>query len=265
MNEKYELKYEPSVAPVYVHKGNITFNAYETYKEQALAIADFIYGVTEVTEDNIKESKKVLAEARKVVTNLENERKRLKKEWNEPFTKFEQQIKEIVTIIDDADKEIRAQVRDLEEKERQAKKEKLFEMFTDKAQWMIMHDALGDELFDRWLTPYYLNKSVSMKQCEEAMAEWLREKEEGFDVLFETEDDDLRAEYLTAYCKTLDLQTTLKTVQADRKVKEQVSSINTGTVTEEKGIFVVTGKANIKLVEMLLDENGIKYTFRKGE
>ena len=259
----YELNYYESnegIEPVYAKQGFVLFNAYEAYKEQATAIAEYIFGM-EVTEDNVKEAKKVIAEARKVIGKLETKRKEVKKMMLEPYTDFEVKIKEVVSIIDDADREVRAKVNDLEEKERQAKKEKLRELFENKADWMIIHDAVPD-LFDRWLKPYHLNKTTSIKACETDMAEWLKEKEDGFHTLFNMEDHN---DYLVEYCKTLDLNQSIQTIQRNKAIKEQVKDVQVNPDKEEVGIFVITGKKNIKLVEMLLKENEVVYQFRKGE
>ena len=261
--QKYELNYSEmngTVAPVFAQKGYVLFNAYEEYKEQATAIAEYIFGM-EVTEDNVKEAKKVIAEARKVIGKLETKRKEVKRMMLEPYTDFEVKIKEVVSIIDDADREVRAKVNDLEEKERLAKKEKLRELFENKADWMIIHDAVPD-LFDRWLQPYHLNKSTSIKACETDMAEWLKEKEDGFHTLFNMDDHN---DYLVEYCKTLDLNQSIQTVQRNKAIKEQVRDVQVNPDKEEVGIFVITGKKNIKLVEMLLKENEVVYQFRKGE
>jgi hypothetical protein len=195
------------------------------------------------------------------VTNLENERKKVKNTLLAPYKPFESQIKEIASIIDDADREVRGKVNELEEQEREAKKEKLRGLFNEKAYWMAINDAVPD-LFERWLKPQHLNKSTSIKQCEADMAEWLKEMEEGFDTLFQMDDHE---EYLTEYCKSLDLNQTLQTVQQNKAIREQVKHVQVSPEQEERGIFVITGKANIKLVEMLLKENGISYQLRKGE
>ena len=103
----------------------VNFPAYEEYKEKAYAVAEYIYNM-EPTAENIKETKTTLAKARKLTDKLNRARIDMKKAILQNYTTFEQQVKEITGIIDDADKEIRAKVKDMEEAERQRKKEAIF-------------------------------------------------------------------------------------------------------------------------------------------
>ena len=109
---------------VEVEKGSIKFPAYETLKEQALEVARIV-SETDVTQENVKESKKMLANVNKSVKELESRRIAVKKAILEPYTEFEKQIKEIVAIVKDADEIVRIQVKDLEEVERSDKRDEL--------------------------------------------------------------------------------------------------------------------------------------------
>ena len=95
----------------------VKFDKFEYYKEQANEIAEYI-NTTVLTNDNIKEVKKDLADARKVVKGLDKIRIELRKELLVSFNDFEKQVKEIQKIIDDADTNLRDQVKALEEQER---------------------------------------------------------------------------------------------------------------------------------------------------
>ena len=95
----------------------VNFPAYEEYKEKAYAVAEHIFHM-DVTEENIKEAKQTLAKSRKLTDRLDRARIDMKKDILRNYTAFERQVKEIIAIIDDADREVRSKVKDLEEEER---------------------------------------------------------------------------------------------------------------------------------------------------
>ena len=106
----------------------INFHEYEKLKSEAIMISDYLSQM-EVTEDNIKEQKKILARVNKSVKLLNDRRIAIKKEILEPYTVFESQVKEIEKIVKDADEVLRNQVREIEEREREEKKKKLKDIF----------------------------------------------------------------------------------------------------------------------------------------
>jgi hypothetical protein len=56
-------------------------------------------------------------------TVIEDKRKAIKKQWNEPYDAFEKEVKQITSIIDQPIGEIDAQIKDYEERRKQAKRE----------------------------------------------------------------------------------------------------------------------------------------------
>lgn len=71
-----------------VTQGSILFPAYKKIKNDSLLLAQQIENI-EVTEENVKQSKKLLAAVNKEVKNLESERVLIKKEMLEPYNEFE--------------------------------------------------------------------------------------------------------------------------------------------------------------------------------
>src|SRR4051794_7228445 len=105
------------IEKIVVKQGSIQFNDYENVKQQAIKLAEEIKTV-EVTEDNIKQSKKLLAAVNKRLKELDDKRISIKKVMLEPYQLFEEQVKEIAAIVKDADQDVREQVKYLEEFER---------------------------------------------------------------------------------------------------------------------------------------------------
>src|SRR5688572_7638784 len=113
---------------ILVQAGLVQFNAFEKLKAEAAALADQIKTV-EVTDENLKQSKKLLAAVNKRVKLLEDKRIAIKKEVLQSYNLFEDQVKEIVAIVKEADETVRVQVKHLEEQERNEKHEILKELF----------------------------------------------------------------------------------------------------------------------------------------
>lgn len=85
-------------------------------KEQMKEYEDYL-----VTEDSIKDDKKVLADLRKTKTALDNARKDVKKAWLQPYEEFEERCKSVISLVDDKINLINDQLK-LFDEERVAKK-----------------------------------------------------------------------------------------------------------------------------------------------
>lgn len=233
----------------------VNFPAYEEYKEKAYAVAEYIYNM-EPTEENIKETKATLAKARKLTDKLNRARIDMKKAILQNYTTFEQQVKEITGIIDDADKEIRAKVKDMEEAERQRKKEAIYELWLKRipVYGYDLLNAVFPNAFDRWLTPKHLNKSTSMKSIETEMTAWLQKTLTEIGTLKDMGDD-----YLEAYSYTGDMAAAIKQVQQREDFLDTMHGLKDEDVEEPSQTFVVYGWDNISKAEDLLRRNEIKF------
>lgn len=231
----------------------IEFPQYGMLLDQARAVAAHISTV-EVTPENMKESKDLLARSRKAIKILNDERIRINKEILKPYEVFKSQIKDIETVLDEANTKVNEQVKALEEIERTAKKYKVMELWSNQVQSYKYKDLVE---FEHFFEERHVNKSLSMSKIEDEMAEFLAKTEKDIDYLKSKGQGEYVAEYLT----TFDLTDTLQTVEARQSLVDKVNSVEPEEVIvgEEKATFEITGKANITLVEMLLKQNEIKY------
>lgn len=139
---------------IQTQQGKITSNL-DVLKAELKEIADRYAGAV-VTEDTVTLAKKDLAELRKVRTEVEDRRKAVKKEWNEPYTAFENEIKEALKIIDKPILEIDTQVKNFEQAEKEAKKETVRNIYEEKVPDEVKPYMTFESIFDeKWL-----NKSV---------------------------------------------------------------------------------------------------------
>lgn len=232
----------------------IEFKEYEKLLSQAKQIANAIKTMDGVTEDNIKETKKTLARVNKSIRALNDKRIEIKNKIMEPYEIFNNQIKEIEGIVKEADEIVRLQVRDLEEKERQAKRKELEKI------WKLRHQHY--ELskiftFEDWLTPQHLNKSTSLAKTEEDMTEFLEKSERELNLLSKMENsEDLILEYKQIKDVGIAIEVVNKRLEekkANEKYLKDIEKTN-GSFT-----FRVFGEKDKKLVEFLLRENSIEF------
>lgn len=232
----------------------ILFPGYERLKEQALEIADHIRSM-EVTEDNVKETKKILARVNKSVKELNDRRIKTKKEILKPYDDFEKQVKEIEKIVKDADEIVRSQVRQMEEEERQAKEEEIRSLWDLRMQQYDLAKILS---FEDFLTPQHLNKSMSMSKIEAEMVDFLEKTENDVALLSTMADSE---ELLAIYKEFKDMTVTLKVKQERDKDKAAIKEIikDSDTETIETYSFQVFNLKDYNFVKSLMENNEINY------
>ena len=114
------------------------------------------------TEENIKDAKADRAKLNKLRTAFENERKQIKKQCMEPYTKFEKQVKEIVALIDEPIALIDSQIKEVDDQKKAQKQKDIEELFGSLG---FQNFVTLDKIFD----PKWLNASVTMSKIEEQM------------------------------------------------------------------------------------------------
>ena len=116
------------------------------------------------TDENIKEAKSTKAELNKMITTLEENRKAIKRKWNDPYNAFEAKVKEVVALIQGPLAEIDKQIVDFEER-RKAEKRRAVEADIERQLLSVIGSnqtfirQCGIAFDDRWL-----NAGMSMTQ-----------------------------------------------------------------------------------------------------
>ena len=240
---------------IQVIQGSISFPEYENIKQQALQLAENIESV-QVNEDNLKQSKKLLASVNKRCKELDGERIRIKKLMLEPYQEFEDQVKEIVGIVKQADETVRQQVKDLEEAERLKKEVEIWDIWDKR----IKQYKLGDLIpFTDFIKPKHLNKSTSIEAAEKDMVDFLEQTERDIKVLQKM--PDLSA-HVSAYIGTYDLAQAMDQVMRENERRRQIEATqaqkkNPSYVQAYK--FKIFGEKDKALLEMFMQKNKINY------
>lgn len=197
----------------------IEFTDYDLLLSEATMIANKLDTMT-VTEDNVKEQKKLLAKVNKSIKNLNDRRIEIKKEIMKPYDEFAEQIKDIETVVKKADTRLRNQVRELEEIERSDKKGKILTLWEEKIEVSPYKNILN---FEHWFEERHLNKSLSMNKVEIDLDNWLVEVEKNLDYLNELEE--YKEVAINEYLKDFDLAITLSYVKVLSQMTDKIEDI----------------------------------------
>lgn len=246
-----------STHDILVQPGMVKFMKFEKLKAEAEALAKLIKTV-EVNDENIKQSKKMLAEVNKRVKQLEDNRIGIKKQVLASYQLFEEQVKEIVAIVKEADETVRIQVKHLEESERSERHGILEDLFNKR----IIHYSFRDLFsFKDFLKPKHLNKTSHIEAVEKEMVEYLEKITVDLKAIETMPNSNA---VLTAYVDLKDLGAALTVVnQQEQRQKAVEASQALKQPTEDKIAFLVSVKVynarELKHLELLLKENEFEY------
>lgn len=157
--EQFEVSVEVSQMPSLEIKG------FEDLENQVKELVESMKEV-EVTEDNIKGSKKLVASVKAQYDVLDTRRKQVKNELLKPYEELNTQLKLLKEKLDEGDTAVRDQIRQLEQKAKEARKLVLADEFE---KWLPYYELPVGIVFDSVLESQWLNKSVSEKRSIEAL------------------------------------------------------------------------------------------------
>lgn len=118
-----------------------------------------------VTKETLKDCKKTKADLNKMVTTVENERKRIKKIINEPYLELEKEFKTVKGLIDKVIEPISYGIKELEDKETEEKMAEIENLIQEKAAF-LSGGILGEYPILE-INPKWLNKSYKMSNISE--------------------------------------------------------------------------------------------------
>lgn len=238
--------------------GRVDFLGYEQLLDEAMQVAEMV-STMEVTEDSVKEVKKVLANVNKSLKALNDGRIAVKKEILKPYDAFQEQVREIESVVSAADSIVRSQVREFEEKEREVKKGELREIWDLRIEAYEYAKVMD---FEDWLTPQMLNKSTPMKKAEEYMTSWLERVEREVETLSQMPNPD---ELIQIYKTNRDLAITLGIAKQKEEEKERIREVTQGLPkVKERFIFIIEDEQQANFAKLLLENNKIKFEMKKG-
>lgn len=247
-------------------EGSFEIVGFDNLKYKIDKIGDFLRSI-EVTQENIKDAKKLVARVRKAFNEIDTQRKEIYKVYLLPYKKYADQVKEIDTLTKKCEYFIREQINELEEIERDNKEKQIRTIFKKRLR-PYTHSGLFD--FERFLNPSYLNKSYSIKKIEQEMVNWMEQKESDINAIIDFCD---KLSYDTAqaidfYLDKDDLGKTLSYLDEKQKKTEKISGILKQPSRKEKKILCVDiriKKDNFDKVQDMLNLLGVEYRILSQE
>lgn len=150
--------------------------------KQEIQEAAHSYETSVYTDDTIKAAKADRAKLNKFVDAIKGKRTEVRKKLLEPDVLFGEQVNELTGIIQAAITNIDDQVKDYEQRQREAKTEKIREFYEEN-----IHDLAEHLPFERVFRPTYANTSTTMKSIKEEILSTIQRVAEGIAILNEVE------------------------------------------------------------------------------
>lgn len=256
---------------------------FEEIKE-ALKVQMTAYTSLEITEADIKERKADLATLRKIRTAVDDERKKVKKEFSKPYDEFEAEVKEVLAVIDEPIDMINGKLKEFEARRIEEKQAHLHELYEanigDFAEY-LPYEFVANK---KWDNATYSDKDI-LYDISEAIAKVRSDIDIIKSLGSEIEEDCLTAYKRTgndlkaAIQKNNDYNAAKKLVEekakeeATKKAKEvQVEEVPVAEAVKEEPVelpktevkeedvvyFKVTGKDNIQMIRDFCGLNGIE-------
>lgn len=240
----------------------IEFN-YDELKKELMANLSR-YETMIYSEENIKSAKEDRANLNKLSKALDERRKEIKKDFMKPYTEFEEKIKDLITLVDQASRKVDGQVKYYEDKTKQEKKNII----------KAIYDENIGELkklvpFEKLFKEKWLNVSESLSKVSQELMEEIERIKKEYEALQKVIAGDPSEEQLKMFFfSILSLERTLaqkEIVETERqKLKEIEASNQQVTKSVDNELIevkfrVLATNEQLKLLSEFLIKNKIKY------
>ena len=169
---------------------------FEELKSEIIAVSQE-YETSVYTDETMKNAKSDRAKLRKFVDAMKSERTLIRKKLLEPDVLFGEQIAELSGIVERAIDNIDTQVKDYEQRQRDAKTAKIREFYEEN-----IYDLAEYLPFERLFRPEWANASTTMKSVKESMLDTIQKVAEGIAILNDVESPyagDMKKVFLRTY------------------------------------------------------------------
>ncbi len=117
-----------------------------------------------VTVESMADDKKTRAELRKLSKSLNDEKIRIKKEYNQPLTEFEVWFKKAVEVLDKAISQIDSGIKDVEAEQKEARKNVVHELLVELTSDTEVDSRIFENFVDDWAKASNFNDIKPKKQ-----------------------------------------------------------------------------------------------------
>ena len=199
------------------------------------------YATMVVTADGIGDAKKTRADIRKVGESIDSQRKAVKKEWMRPYEQFETKVKELTGIVNDAVSNIDSQIKEMENAEKDAKRQRLWDLFTESSA-DIRDYVEFEDVFDK----KFLNATFAETDAANAIVQQLDDIREGLDAI-RSMNSPYESAMLSEYAKSHNLAKAMaegKRLEAISKAEEERKAMSVCVPSEVNDPPSVTTSAS---------------------
>lgn len=180
---------------------SIEFADYEKILDDAQRLADKMKE-QEVTEETIKENKKLVATINKRIKELDTQRKQVKNEIMTPYDELNEKIKLLKEVLGEGEEHINAQIKQITLREQEERKLQIKDLFK---KYQNSYNAPQWLTFDKFLAKnptLITNKATSAKKIRESVVSYFESFKKDYDMLkTQYPDKDDRSAILIAYSK----------------------------------------------------------------
>ena len=168
-------------------------NALEPYKNMV------------VSEDSVKAAKEDRAKINKLKTAIDEKRKSTKKMWVSPYVQWENEVNELISMCDEASKNIDGQIKNFEDAIKQHKRDELETFFNEQA---IAADVDFYITFEQIFNPKWLNSTVKIETAKEEIEKAVEETIDDLKMIADLESD-YSEELFLIYKETHDIKSVI--------------------------------------------------------
>jgi hypothetical protein len=223
----------------------IDFNYEEIKKELEKKLSKY-QGLV-YNEESIKEAKTDRADLNKLKKAINDKKIEVKKDFMQPYTDFEDKVKELMELIDKPILEIDTQIKNFEETQREEKRKAIEVIFDEKVNELkdiVKLEVIFDE---KWL-----NATTTIKSVETDIDTKLNKIRNDLKVISEL-GSEFETELTSQYLKHFDLG---QVITENNRLKEQKENLNKlkekqEVIREEKAKEVATTKVEITEEDIL--------------
>lgn len=171
-----------------------------------------------VTPDGMSDAKKTRADIRKVGDSIDSQRKAVKKEWMRPYEAFESKVKELTGIVNEAVGNIDSQIKEMENAEKEAKRQRLWNLFAESSSDIREYIEFEDIFDKKWL-----NATFPETDAANAIVKQLDDIRDGLDAI-RSMNSPYESAMLSEYSKSHNLAKAMaegKRLEAIQKIEEE--------------------------------------------
>lgn len=130
------------------------------------------------TESSISDARHTRANLRKISAAIDAQRKTIKKEWMRPYEIYEAKCKELTGIVDNAVTNIDGQIKEMENAEKMAKRDRLETLFSEQSADVAEYIRFEDIFDSKWL-----NATFAETDAANAIVAKIEETRDGLDAI----------------------------------------------------------------------------------